>query len=125
MDERRFRSITPSSLEKVQRSSRIRVKIIEYDLGGAIVRWLRRGMDNHAWPGVFQKLKYARSISYIQIVVLIPAYLITESSQRPGCISLRTKEHGALVIVDAENLIADLVEMNADLRTNQSARTGD
>ena len=58
-------------LEQIQRAYRVSIEIIKGDLGRAIMRRLRRGMNNHIRCSVFHQLKNTLSVADVTIEVFI------------------------------------------------------
>jgi hypothetical protein len=49
---------------------------------------------------------------------------LTQSVERPGSVAFRPEENGTLVVVDTNDRVSRLIKMQADLGTDQPARSG-
>src|SRR5688572_16494903 len=67
--ERRFWTKPPRRLEQVQRASGVRVEVVEWDSGGAIMRGLRGGVDDHGRAEIVNEPEDAVPVANIQLVM--------------------------------------------------------
>src|SRR5688572_6366798 len=67
--KRRFRTKPPRRLEQVQRASRVRIEVVEWDSGSAIMRGLRGGVDDRGRAEIVNELEDAVPVANIQLVM--------------------------------------------------------
>ncbi len=67
-------------------------------------------MHNNRRPFALDQTKHAFPVANIDFVILVPRDGLFQSPQRPGGITFRTKEHGALIVVDTKHRVACLVK---------------
>ena len=104
--------------EKVKRPDGIRIKIVERNRGGAIVRRLGSGVDNYGWLHRFNEGEDASSVPDIEFVVNKAFQLGGEPALIPARVALWAEKHRALVVIHAMNSVALPREINADLGAN-------
>jgi hypothetical protein len=117
--------MSPGGFKEVQCATGIRVKVIEDNLGCAVVRRLCCSVNNYVWPGFLQKPQNSLTVAYVEIMVLVPWDLIAQPPKGPRCVSLWPEKYSALVIVHAKHFIPGTAEMDAHFGTDQAAGSGD
>jgi hypothetical protein len=71
VNKRRLARPATRRFEQVDRANRIRIKIVEGDLSGAVVRRLGRGMNYYPWPRGLEQSENFFSVSNINTVMLV------------------------------------------------------
>ena len=126
MDERRLRAGLARGFEKVQRAAGVGVEIIKRNGCGAIMARLRGGVDNRGGLHLPDQREHPGAVADVEFVVNEARKVLLQPALIPARVALRAEKDGALVVVEAMNLIAELArKMGADLRADQSRGAGD
>jgi len=72
-----------------------------------------------------EKIEHGTPISNVDIVVRVAGELLIQSRTVPKRVTLRPEKYRALVVVEAMDAEALVMEKSADLRPDQSCGTGD
>jgi len=108
MNERRFGAGLARGFEQVQRADRVRIEVVKRDCGGAIVGWLRSGVDDGIGLEAFDQFEDAGAIADIHF--MMPEHTIGQVGHEPllipPCISLGAEKHGALIVINTVDLEA-------------------
>src|SRR6185312_16350287 len=95
------------------------------NFGGAVVRRLRRGMDDQVGADFPHQTPQPLAIPDVERLVPIAVNIAHQSFARPTRVAIRTEEDRAMIAVnsyDAEFLPG---VVSGDLRPDQTARTAD
>ena len=76
---------------------------------------LRRGVDDHRRSHACHEIQHALPVADVELVVPVRRQLTLQTLLVPASVSLRTEEHGALVVVHAVHVEAVAREIAADL----------
>jgi hypothetical protein len=75
-------------------------------------------VHDYRWPRALDQTEYGFPVANINVMMLVSGNAQSQSLQRPGSITLRPEEHGALVVVDTQYRVPSLVKMQAHLGSN-------
>ena len=106
MHKGRFGTGLAGGFDKVKRSDGIRIKIIERNRRGAIVRGLGSRVDDYGWLHRFNEGEDASSVSDIQFVVNKTFQFGGEPALIPARVALWAEKHRALVVINPMNSVA-------------------
>ena len=118
--ERRLRARPAHRFQKIERADGVGVKIIKRNVRGPIVRRLRRRVNDGRRTELVHQVQAPLPIANVQLVVMEPRQRLLQPLLIPAGIALRTEEDGALVVVDAMNLVSQVMEISTDLRPDQA-----
>ena len=110
VDEGGLRASLAGSLEHVEGADGVRIKVVEGDCGRAVVARLGGGVDDGVWLDLGNQVDDSLTVSDVQFVVNEAPYseIFLEALLVPAGVSLRAEENGALVIIDAVDLVSKL-----------------
>ena len=126
MHERRLGAGLPRGLKKVQRAAGVGIEVIKRNGRGAVMAGLRGGVHDDGGPELPDQRQHAGAVTDVEFVMDESLEGFLQPALIPARVARRAEEDGPLVVVDAVDLIAELLrEMGADLRTDEPGRAGD
>ena len=120
VDKRCIRAGLARRFEHVQRADGVGVEVVERNGGRAVVARLGGGMDDGIGADLLDQLQNAGPVTDVDFVMDEAGQVGLQALLVPTGITLRTEEHGALVVVNAMDLPAEAGEVQADFRAYQS-----
>ena len=106
----------------MQRSHRIHFKVEKWNLGGPIVRRLRRGVNNQIRLQFCHEIQNGVAIAYVNRGMAVVWNLSLQLPKHPACIAFRAKEDGSMVAVDSRHGESKPGKPACDFGTDQPAR---
>jgi hypothetical protein len=105
VNKRRLGRILTNRLKEIHRSNGVDIEIHESDLGGLIVGWLRRTVNDRIELVRLEKLKHVLATSNIEVEVFEILRRRQQTIAIPCRITLRSEKDRPHVVVDAEHLM--------------------
>src|SRR5215472_1576135 len=99
MDERRLRARIPRGLEKIQRTDRVDIEIVERPRSREVVARLRGRMNNCIRGNRTNRIRDSFPVAHIEFMVAKVRQLPFKTFPIPNGISLRSKKLAAHVVV--------------------------
>ena len=124
-DERRVGSESPRRLEEVQGSHGIGLEVLKWDPGGKIVGRLCRAMDRSLRSEGPVQVENRVTLSDVKMAVREIQVEALQALEVPGRGTARSEETGALVVVDAQDPVAQSTEELDGLGPYQATTAGD
>lgn len=108
VDEGGLRAGSACGLEHIEGADGVGVEIVEGDCRRSVMAGLRRGVDDGIGLDLGNEVEDSLAVSDVEFVVDEALEVLLEALLVPSGVSLRAEENGALVIINAVNLIAEL-----------------
>jgi hypothetical protein len=96
------------SLEHIEGADGVRIEVVEWDGGRAVVAGLGGGVDDGVGLDLGNQVEDTLSVADVELVMDEALEIFLEALLIPAGVSLRTKENGALVVIDAVDLVSEL-----------------
>jgi hypothetical protein len=106
--------------EQVQGADGVDVEVVVGDVGGAVVRRLRGGVDDRAGAQFLEQFLNARAVADVELVVDEAGEGLLEAALVPAGVAGGAEKRGALVVVEAVDVVAEVGEKDADFGTDQA-----
>ena len=121
---RRLGAVTPRCPEQVQRTHGVDLEVEERNRRGAVVRRLRRGVNDGGWADLFDEPQDAVAIADIARLVAVSGDGGAQAGERSAGVALGAEEDGAMVIVEAGHGVSGVMQGHSDLGSDQATRSG-
>jgi hypothetical protein len=108
VDEGGLRASLSGRLEHVQRADGIGIKVVEGDGCRAVMAWLGSRVNDGVGLDLGNQVYDSLTVSDVQFVVDESLEIFLEALLIPAGVSLRAEENGALVVINAVDLISEL-----------------
>jgi hypothetical protein len=124
VNEGRLRTGAASGFKEIQGTDGVGIKIVEGDLCSTIVRGLGSGVYNDRGLYFLDEGEHALPVANVDFAMLIARDGAAQALESPRSIAFGSKEDFALVVVHAQDGVASLRKVKADLGADQTARSG-
>ena len=108
MDEGSLGAGAAGGLEHVQCADGVRIEVVEGDGGRTVVAGLGGGVDDGVGLDLGNQVDDSLTVSDVQFVVNEAFEIFLEALLVPASVSLRAEEDGALVVINAVDLVTEL-----------------
>jgi hypothetical protein len=125
VDEGRLGTGAAGGLEKIHGADRVGVKVVKGNASSSVMAGLGGGMDDGIGFEPGNEVENALTIPDVELVMGEVFQLGGEAVLIPAGIALLAEEDGALVVVHAVDVPAELVEVDADFAADEAGGTGD